>query len=290
MVASDRTTSIGASDAAAALGVCPWKSPFQLWAEKTGIADPPDLDAVEAVVWGNILEPIVAAAYGSQSGRKVDHNDEAEVTRHPERPFLTATLDAIQTDKDRGIGALEIKTAGHWVGKQWLDGDPPLHYQVQLQHQLAVTGMSWGTLCVLIGGQKMLWFDTERNDEFIERMIDKEAFFWTQVLDKIPPEPDGSVATAECLKRLYPKDDGEIIALPVEAEAWDRQMIVCKQQRKIWDDRQREQENLFKAALGTATTGVLPDGSRYTYKQQIVNHKAKEAYVSRYRVLRRAAK
>ena len=290
MVASDRTTSIGASDAAAALGVCPWKSPFQLWAEKTGIADPPDLDAVEAVAWGTILEPIVAVAYGSQSGRKVDHNDDAEVTRHPERPFLTATLDAIQTDKDRGIGALEIKTAGHWVGKQWLDGDPPLHYQVQLQHQLAVTGMSWGTLCVLIGGQKMLWFDTERNDDFIERMIDKEAFFWTQVLDKIPPEPDGSIATTECLKRLYPRDDGEIIALPEEAAGWDARLANAKLRIKDAEADKREAENCIKAALGTATTGVLPSGSRYTYKQQIVNHKAKKAYVSRCRVLRRAAK
>jgi len=289
MVANDRTTSIGASDWAAALGVCPWKSPFQLWAEKTGIAEPSDLSGVERIYWGNALEAIIIARFGMVTGRKVEHNIGAKVTRHPERPFLTATLDAVQTDEVRGVGALEAKNVDYWVGPKWKD-EAPLWVQTQLQGQLACTGMPWGSMAGLIGGNRLEHYDAERNDAFIEAAIDKLAFFWTCVLDKIPPEPDGSIATAECLKRLYPKDDGEIIALPVEAEAWDRQLIVCKQQRKIWDDRQREQENLFKAALGTATTGVLPDGSRYTYKQQIVNHKAKEAYVSRYRVLRRAAK
>lgn len=283
---NDTPKSIGASNSAAALGVCPWKSKFEYWSELTGLTEPPDLSEKEAVEWGNILEPVIAETYARKTGRKVEHNANAEVTRHPDRPFLTATLDAVQTDDACGVGALEIKTTSAWRGDDWAE-EPPLHYQVQLQHQLAVTGMPWGTLCCLIGGQRLIYWDQHRNDKFIEAMIDKLSFFWTQVIDRIPPAPDGSESTAKVLKQLYPADDGEIVALPMESANWDRELVAAKETIKRADAKKRLAENRIKAALGSASIGILPDGARYSYKKQTVNHKAKEAYTSTYRVLRR---
>jgi len=288
----DRESGIGSSDAAAAIGVCPWKSRFQLWAEKTGLADPPNLDAVEAVEWGNRLEPIITRAFSEHTLRDVTHNEEHEMWRHPDRQFLRATPDAFQFDDDKADqrGILEIKTAGHWAGKSWIDeNEPPLHYQVQVQHQLACTGLTWGTLCVLIGGQKMIWFDVQRNDRFIDAMIEKEAFFWTQVINKIPPEPDGSIATTEVLKRLYPKDDGEIIALHESLVQWDEKLQAAKVTIKEAEAIKSEAQNKLKAAIGTATVGVLPDGSQYSYKRQTTKRPARPASESSYRVLRRKA-
>ena len=44
-----RRNGIGASDAPAALGISPFKSRGDLWAEKTGLVEPPDLSDNEAV-------------------------------------------------------------------------------------------------------------------------------------------------------------------------------------------------------------------------------------------------
>ena len=282
-MATDRTQSIGASDAPAV--VC--GPQFPIWAEKTGIAEPPDLDAVEAVQWGKILEATIAATYADRSGRTVEHNANADVTRHPDWLWMTATLDALQTDPKRGIGALEVKNVGLYRAKDW-EGDTPLKVQIQLQHQLAVTGMPWGTLCALIGGNRMIWYDMDRNQRFIDAMIEKERDFWALVKSNTPPPPDGSIATAETLKRLYPLGtEGEIIALPVDATSWDAKLEAAKQRIKFWETDKRKLENQFRAAMGTATLGVLPGGGGYTLNT--TNKKAFSVKATSFRTLRRQA-
>ena len=67
-----RKGGIGSSDAAAAVGLHPYKSPLQLWMEKTGRehllpqVDPDD--ATSPMYWGTLLEPIVAAHYTRRTG------------------------------------------------------------------------------------------------------------------------------------------------------------------------------------------------------------------------------
>lgn len=278
-----RRKSIGASDAPAVI----LGPQFPIWAEKTGQAEPPDLDQVEAVQIGKELEPTIVEMYVRRNpGRDVAYNLHQKPITHAEYPFLTATLDATQVDPVKGPGVLEAKNAGEYKLRDWCD-EGPLKFQIQLQHQIACKGTSWGTLCALIGGNKFRSFDMERNDDFIETMIEQEAYFWSLVVDGVPPDPDGSIATAECLKKLYPGDSGEIIDLPVESNDWDQLIVAAKASRKTMEGVIRENENRIKAALGNATTGVLPDGSRYTWKSQTAHHDAKEAYDSRFRVLRR---
>ena len=68
-----RKQGIGSSDAAAAVGLNPYKSQLELWMEKTGRdtslpkLDPHDEES--PAYWGNILEPIVATHYSKRSGQ-----------------------------------------------------------------------------------------------------------------------------------------------------------------------------------------------------------------------------
>ncbi|MAL34750.1 MAG: alkaline phosphatase, partial [Pseudomonas sp.] len=70
-----RKRGIGSSDAAAAVGLNPYKSQLELWLEKTGRdtglpkTDPDDDES--PMYWGNVLEPIVAWHYGKRTGNKV---------------------------------------------------------------------------------------------------------------------------------------------------------------------------------------------------------------------------
>lgn len=68
---SVRGNGIGSSDAAVAVGISPFKSPLELWLEKTGRQPAPDLAANDAVFWGTTLEHIIATVYAERNGAKV---------------------------------------------------------------------------------------------------------------------------------------------------------------------------------------------------------------------------
>lgn len=282
-----RRLGVTATEAAVACGANPWKSRFTLWSEKVGLIEPPDISDKPAVRWGNRLQQAVAEGYAEETGREVITEPRFCIRRSADHDWMLASLDAWQGTPERPTAApLEIKTTGASHGKEW-DDEPPLHYQIQLQHQLAVTGSDWGTLCCLIGGQKLKWFDCERNDKFIARMLEQEAAFWDLVQRQVPPEVDGSEATAEALKRLYPADNGESIMLPVEFANHDVRLCELKDQIKRLEEERRLIENQLKASIGEATIGILADGTCYTHKLQTNKYPAKEAHEISFRVLRR---
>ena len=137
-----RKQGIGSSDAAAAVGLNPYKSQLELWLEKTGRdtslpkLDPQDEDC--PAYWGNILEPIVATHYSRRSGHRVRRIN--AVLQHPD-PKLAWMLANIDREV---IGApevqiLECKTAGINGARLWKEGVPE-YVQLQVMHQLAVTG------------------------------------------------------------------------------------------------------------------------------------------------------
>jgi putative phage-type endonuclease len=264
---SKRRTGIGASDSPVVLGLSPFKSPFELWAEKTGNS-PGEDEMGEPAEWGLRLERPIAEAFAERMGRGVELWPQNRLARHASIPWLVATPDAIQHWKERGEpGTLQIKTTSAFNAADWADG-PPLFYQVQCQHELAVTGHTWGTLCVLIGGQKLRTFDYELNPKFIEALLPKLEAFWRSVEDETPPPVDGSLATARVLARLHPSDNGETVMLPHEALEWSEALAKAKEQIKAAEAVKTEMENRLKAAMGDATFGLLPDGSRWSWKSQ----------------------
>ena len=280
----DRMSGIGASESPAVLGLSPWKSPFQLWAEKTGHVEPDSLEGNEPAEFGIRLEKPIAEAFADRTGREVNMWPAFQLVRDPATPWLTCTPDATQEVPDRDTGLVQIKTASAYKSADWADGIP-LMYLVQVNHEMMVTGYSWGTLVVLIGGQKLRYFDFERNDRFIEALLPKLAAFWKCVETRTPPEVDGSLATAKILARLHPEDTGETVMLPVEASEWTEQIESAKEAIKAAEAAKVAAENLLKSKLGDASYGLLPDGSRWSWKTQ--TRKENIVAESTFRVLRK---
>ena len=89
-----RKGGIGSSDAAAAVGLNPYKSQLELWLEKTGRdgslpkLDPHDEES--PAYWGNILEPIVAAHYTKRSGYRVRRINAVLQHPNPDLPWMLA--------------------------------------------------------------------------------------------------------------------------------------------------------------------------------------------------------
>lgn len=290
-----RHVGIGSSDAPVIVGVSPYKSRLQLYHEKRGKVMP-HRGELEMLRWGNILERPIAQRFSEETGRQVEFLADPDKYTLLRRDFMNATLDGaivsvVPADSSKpfpaeGKGVLEIKNASSYVGERWKD-EPPIEFQVQVQHQLAVTGHRWGSIAALIGGCVFVWTDIMRDDTFIEKLRELERMFLDDVQAGREPVADGSDETKEFLRWLYPKDNGTSITLPPEWLDVESDLVKAKAQIKLWEGRKDELENRLKQAIGEATTAYLPNGSSYTFKHQ--TQKAHMRSAAEFRVLRHQA-
>lgn len=208
-----RKTGIGSSDAAAAVGLNPYQSQLELWMVKTGRgAALPQVDPNDdssPMFWGTLLESFVAAHYTKKSGNRVRKIN--AVLQHPEYAWMLANIDR-EVMGAPDVQILECKTAGMNGAKLWRDGVPE-YVQLQVQHQLGVTGKAAADVAVLICGNEYRCYRIERNDALIARLIQLEARFWDYVIRDVPPPADGSESAATALQALYPYDNSEVLGL-----------------------------------------------------------------------------
>jgi putative phage-type endonuclease len=247
-----RTTvqGIGASEAAAALGLSPWKSPYSLYLEKVGEIDGPEEN--EHMAWGRKMEPLIAAHFFELHPELEETPKAGETFRSTPWPFMIATPDRFATSKRTGkVGVVELKNVGLRLSGDWGDY-PPDHVQCQVQHQLAVTGHSVGYVAALIGGNEMRDYALARDDALIANLIEAEAAFWQRVLDKTPPPVDGSDSTAEALREMWAASDPDsVIELSRE---WATNLLRAKELAQAARDEADDQlsliKNEFMSAMG----------------------------------------
>lgn len=259
-----RKQGIGASDAAAAIGISPYQSRLELWMIKTGrmqqdLTNQQDEDS--PMFWGNILEPIVAEHYSRKTGLKVRRVN--SVLQHPDedKAWMLANLDYAVVGSD-DVQILECKTAGEFGARLWKDGVPE-YYQCQVQHQLAITGKQVADVAVLICGQEFRIYRIHRDDELIEQLIELEREFWHFVETDTPPPADGSDSADKALRLLYPADNG--ITLDLSADEDSNQAFTELLRIREEASRLTEQESLLKQQLqtrmGDASKAKLTVGS-----------------------------
>jgi len=249
----ERQKGIGGSDASAILGFNPWKSPFELYIEKT--SDVVQEIDNEAIYWGNTLEDIVAEEFTRRTGKKVRRRN--QIFKHQEHDWMIANIDR-DVVGERAL--LECKTTNAFAVDQWEGDEIPPAYMCQLQHYMAVLDYEKAYIAVLVGGQKFLWKEIERDDEFIELMIEHEKEFWeNHVLAGVPPEIDGSKSASELLNQMYPEDNGETIMLESDkAETLIEAIESLKKDIKEKNDLKKKYENQLKLMIGEAEKGVTP--------------------------------
>lgn len=255
---SVRGNGIGSSDAAVAVGISPYKSPLELWLEKTGRQAAPDLSANDAVFWGTTLEHIIATVYAERTGAKVRKVN--AVLQHPEYLFMLANLDRLVLHPTDGSGILEVKTAGHHSAQFWEEGVPD-SYQCQVLHQLAVTGKQWCDVAVLIGGQDFRIYRVNRDDDKISDLILREEKFWQCVVQDIQPAVDGSESSGRALVSMFPSDKGEVLDCNEDtgmnklfSDYWS-----YRQQRETAEDQEELLKQQLQERLGFASGAVLSD-------------------------------
>lgn len=260
-----RKQGIGSSDAAAAVGLNPYKSQLELWLEKTGRdgnlpkIDPQD--EASPTYWGNILEPIVAAHYTKRTGLRVRRINAVLQHPDPSLPWMLANIDREVTGSNE-VQILECKTAGINGARLWKEGVPE-YVQLQVMHQLAVTGKQAADVAVLLGGQHLEVYRINRDEQLIARLIELERHFWHHIETDTPPPADGSASADLALRCLYPEDDGLSIDFSTERNLSATFADWLSVRQSIADQEKLEAllKQTLQQAMGSATRANFETGS-----------------------------
>ena len=250
-----RKLGIGGSDASVVCGINRYKSPVELWMEKTNQL--PTQEAGEAAYWGTQLEPFVRAEFTKRTGVEINHT--MQLLQSEEHPFMLANLDGTCEVPDIGTCVFEAKTASAYKAGEW-ENSIPDEYMCQLQHYMAVTGYKGAYIAALIGGNTFRWKFVERDEELISMLIKLEAGFWNHVQEGTSPPLDGSDASAKFLAERFPSSTPKShITLPDTAANLLAQYDEACEQLETITEQKQQAENLLKQMMGDNEVGTAGD-------------------------------
>lgn len=245
-----RNEGLGASDAPVALGLSPWRSPLELFLEKTGHSDGQEETLPMRV--GKALEPVVLAQFTAKTGLLVTQTQRQVFD--PRLSWRWATVDGVASD-----GALvEAKTSSddrEW-GEEGTD-QIPLHYVVQVQHALACGDFALAWVPVLFDARDFRLYKVERDEDLIAEITRRETEFWQRVLDNDPPP----AITVSDLRLRYAKDTG---ATAIADEACLERVTMLRAQAAALKEAEAKHETLkaeVMAFMGEAAVLTAPDGT-----------------------------
>jgi putative phage-type endonuclease len=303
----ERREIITASDAAAILGVDPYRLPSDIYLEKTGLGS---VQETEPMRWGKRLENAIAAGYVAKTRRRVHDEVPYEVTRHPDIPWLGATLDRGVTwagysadfPGERGpegigatdLGALELKATGD--ASKWDDDESPLAYQIQLTVQMACSRRRWGSLAAFVSiYQPVTCRDHLFDAELFALMVPKLEQFRGYVQRREPPTHDPFWFSHDAIRQLWPADSGESIVLLIGKEedgGQNRALALVEEWEKHKEAESAARvsrelcENALRLLMQDASTAYLKDGTSLNLKT--VAETVVETYTRKaFRTLRR---
>jgi putative phage-type endonuclease len=217
----DRSSGLGGSDIAAIVGLSPYRSPLDVWAEKVGHPSVISKDSLH-LRFGTHLEPFVASEYERLTGNQT-HVYEG-LLRHPSYPHLFGHVDRLVTNEGQHcVGpngvisastVLECKTASAFMQAEWGEcwsDQVPAAYLAQCIWYMSLTGCEQSHIAVLIGNSDLRIYCIKRDLELEQLLIEAAIKFWDEhVLTGDPPSPRNR---DEALK-LFPIafDSQEIVA------------------------------------------------------------------------------
>lgn len=261
---AERRKGLGGSDAAAILGVNPYRSALAVYMDKLGLA--PEREDSEAMRQGRDLEQYVAERFVDATGKKVRRCN--QILQHKEHDWMLANVDRLVVGEDAG---LECKTTSVYNKTDFDRGDVPPTYYWQCQWYMAVTGHPKWYLAVLILNRSFHVFEIERNDEHIEVMTARASDFWhNNVLAGVPPLPSGTDGDDELIAIMPHGNDADDV---IDIQDFETEITLMQMLKKEKDERE-QRINTIKQHIAMRLDGAEAGRSNHwqiTYKQQTIN-------------------
>ena len=246
-----RKSYIGGSDAATIIGLNPYGSLLELYADKKGLL--PEKEDTEAMRQGRDFEDYVASRWEEATGKKCRKSN--FVYLHDKYDFIGADIDRDVVGENAG---LECKTTSVYNKSDIENDEIPLNYYVQCIHYMAVMGYDRMYLAVLVLNRGFYTFVIERNEEEINNLIAAEIDFWNKyIMANKMPEADGSESAQRALNAIYPADkakDSQVLLMQYE-DRLERYEALQEQIKALEKEADAEKQAII-AALGDSSYGV----------------------------------
>ena len=268
---AERKKGLGGTDLSVIIGLSPYKTPLELWLEKTGRAEQqPAPDAEERMYWGTVLEDVVARRYADLTGRKLQRVNEPLV--HPagvvrgniDRAIVNPEIAGTVRFKDGRLTTdriLEVKTAHAMAANSADWGTPgsdeiPQHYWIQVQTYLGLAQVDVADLAVLFGGQKLATYTIQADRGVFADLVDAANTWWEKhIVGDLPPDP----STEDDARRLWKSHIAgkELIVDATVADAIEelariKEQIGSEKQEGSLEHRAKQLRDIILPAFGDA--------------------------------------
>ena len=216
-----RESGIGGTDIAAIVGVSPYKTRWDVYADKRGLAEPVEVTTRMKV--GILQQPTVVRLYEEETGDIVAWSD--ETIRHPKEEWIVGTPDGFiahepgpgellfKKDGSRRLiveleaPGFEAKTAGLDQAWRWGENqdDIPEEYIIQCQWYMVLTGRKRWVVAALIGGDRFRFHVLDADEEFQAMLVREGERFWKEYVARgKQPDFDHGRSARAYIKRLFP--------------------------------------------------------------------------------------
>lgn len=199
-----KSKTIGSSEIVTVCGRNKWKTPFRLWAEKTGKVKGDPMNP--QMKFGQHNEPFIIELF-AEKNKNIKAIQAHEIYAHNVYEWATASpdsyvMDVFDSDSPFNINdsfhdihaVNECKTVGINSLHMWQDENVPDYAHMQLLWQMGILGLSHGYVSALVGGQVDNFFTKEfefSEDVFIQ-MLELGQKFIEMLRADIPPAVEGS--------------------------------------------------------------------------------------------------
>lgn len=243
-----RTQDVTSTESAALFGMSPYLTHYELWhAKKSGINRA--FKENERMKWGNRLEAAIAAGIAEEHGFEV--LPLKDYMRDPDLR-MGSSFDFSIENMDRPVH-LEIKNVDYLAFRDgWIEHDDgtieaPEHIEMQVQHQMAVSGWTRAYIGAFIAGNRAVLIERERDEDVIAAIKAKVAEFWRTIDANEEPAPI-MPADAEAVIRLNQyAQPGKIIDASGDANI---ALLVAEYKAAAKTEAQaKEDKDVFKAKL-----------------------------------------
>jgi putative phage-type endonuclease len=241
-----RSLDITSTEVSVLFDLSPYQTRFELWHRKKEQSIV-KIEANDRMKWGTRLQDAIANGVAADNvwhvrpikeymripelriGSSFDWRIQATELCNPACTINHVHIsDPVDSDDD---GILEIKNVDGlafrdgWVTDEDGNVEAPPHIELQVQHQLLVSGLKFAYIAALVGGNTVALIKRERDEGIINKILEKVADFWNSIDTNEPPSPNFE-RDAEFITSLYKfaevnsvyegTEDAELLALASE--------------------------------------------------------------------------
>lgn len=264
-----RAQDITSTEVSALFDLSPYTTHFELWHRKKDQTYV-KIKETDRMLAGKVLEPAIAELVSIKTGWKI--SPKKEYIREPELK-IGSSFDFEIIEPEKAI--LEIKNVDGMVFKdQWAMEDdgtitPPHHIEMQVQHQMLVSGYTKAYIGALVEGHTVHIIERSLDYTVASAILKKVKAFWRSIDDNKPPEPNFKTDSEFIASMFNFSEPGKVIDIAEDQEITELASLDknLSQQMKILEEQRKEIKAKILMKLGDAEKAI---GNGFTISSGMV--------------------